>query len=113
MLFSFLDSYDISLHNSSATWLCILFVLLTDRFKKAKADLDADRKNHKDVLDELEAMEASLETRKSKWKIQLKKSRDLVKTQFKTYMSRKGFSGKAIFSLKNWTLNLVGFISSF
>ena len=63
----------------------------------AIADLAAYRKNCKDIKNELKAMEASIEDRKAKLKKQLKTNKNSVRKQFRTYMSRKGFIGKAIF----------------
>ena len=78
------------------------------RFEKAKDDLQADREQNQKILDELEAMRASVKDRRRKWTKQLKMSAKGVNAKFGLYLSRKGFSGTAKFDHHENTLTLVG-----
>ena len=82
--------------------------MFPERFQKAKDDLQSDREQNQQILDELNAMRESLQDRRKKWSTQLRMSAKGVNAKFGLYLSRKGFSGTAKFDHKEQTLTLVG-----
>jgi len=82
-------------------------IVLLEKFKRAKADLDAKLSQIDSIEANQENLLADLKTRKDRWYSFRKHIAEMTSNTFDEMLNKKGSSGDIIFDNQNKTLNLV------